>query len=112
MGSIYRPKYRNAAGELVESSVYWMRYRVNGQVRRESTHKANERAAIGVLRVKEGDAVRGIATPPKVNRKTVDEILSAVAQDYAINGKRTLKKVEDRIRLLACLRPSQRGEPQ
>jgi hypothetical protein len=76
MGSIYRPKYKNAAGDLVESAVFWMKYRVNGQVRRESTKTTNERTAIGKLRVKEGDAERGIATPAKVNRKTVDEILA------------------------------------
>jgi integrase len=34
-----------------------------------------------------------------VNRKTVDEILAGVVEDYRINAKRSIKKVEDRIRL-------------
>lgn len=99
MGSIYRPKYRRADGTVAESAVYWMKYYANGQPRRESTGKTSERAALGALRVKEGDAARGIVTPQKVNRKTVDEILAGVVDDYKLNDLRSLAKVEDRIRL-------------
>lgn len=98
MGSICRPKYRNAAGELVEAAVYWVKYRVNGQVRRESTHKTNERAAIGVLRVKEGNATVGIDLH-KVNRKTVADLLKDVVTDYKNHERDTVKETERRIRL-------------
>jgi hypothetical protein len=52
MGSIYRPKYRNAAGELVQSNVWWLKYRANGRVVRESTEPktAKETIARGQLR--------------------------------------------------------------
>jgi len=52
-----------------------------------------------MLRVKEGDAERGLPVAPKVNRKTVDELLEGVVQDYRINNLRSIGKVEDRIRL-------------
>jgi hypothetical protein len=101
MGSIHRPKYKNAAGELVESSVWWLKYRVHGKVVREATEPKTTKETIArrQLRLKDGDAERGVLLPQKVNRKTVDELLDGVVQDYRINNLRSLRKVEDRIRL-------------
>jgi integrase len=101
MGSIYRPKYKNKTGELVEVSVWWLKYRANGRLVRESTEPktTKETVARGQLRLKEGDAERGVMVPQKVNRKTVDEILAGVVQDYRINNLRSIGKLEDRIRL-------------
>jgi hypothetical protein len=70
MGSIYRPKYKNAAGELVEVSVWWLKYRADGRIVRESTEPKTTKESIvrGQLRVKEGDAGRGLPVV-EVNRK-------------------------------------------
>jgi len=98
MGSIYKPKYRRRDGTVAESAVYWCKYFVNGQPRRESTGKKTERAAIGVLRVKEGDAEKGLAVVHKVNRKTVADLLADVVADYKNHERDTLKNTESRIR--------------
>jgi len=100
MGSIYRPKYKNAAGELVESSVWWLKYRANGTIVRESTEPKTTKETIArrQLRVKDGDAERGIVTPPKVNRKTVAELLDDVLADYRNHGRDTLSDAERRMR--------------
>jgi hypothetical protein len=42
MGSLYRPKYRNAAGELVDSSVCWCKFYVNGKPVRMNTKTDRE----------------------------------------------------------------------
>ena len=42
MGSIYYPKYRNAAGELVAQDVLWIKYRdALGVIRRQSAATTN-----------------------------------------------------------------------
>jgi hypothetical protein len=97
MGSIYRPKYKNGAGELVESSVWWLKYRSNCKVMRESTKTTKEQKARGMLRVKEGDAERGLPATPKVNRKTVTELLTDVVTDYRNNERDTAAHAEKRI---------------
>jgi len=99
MGSIYKPKYRRKDGTVAESAVYWCKYFVNGQPRRESTLKTTERAAIGVLRVKEGDAEKGLVVLHKVNRKTVGDLLKDVVTDYKNHERDTVKDTERRIRL-------------
>jgi integrase len=98
MGSIYRPKYKNAKGDLVESAVWWLSYYANGRQVRESSKTTKESKARGLLRAKEGDAERGLPVV-KVNRKTVAELLEGVVQDYRIKKRRSIKKLEARIRL-------------
>jgi integrase len=98
MGSIYRPKYKNTKGELVESSVWWLSYYANGRQVRESSKTVKESKARGLLRAKEGDAERGLPVV-KVNRKTVAELLADVVTDYKNHERDTLKKTEERIRL-------------
>src|SRR5262249_43403142 len=95
----YRPRYKNAAGDIVSAKIWWLKYRANGRVVRESSGTTKETLARGQLRIKEGDAERGIVAPPKVNRKTVAEILAAVLLDYRANGQRWADGVEQRIRL-------------
>lgn len=97
MGSIYRPKYKNAAGEVLESAVWWLKYRANGRPVRESSGTTKETKARGMLRVKEGDAERGLPVTPKVNRKTVNDLLDDVLTDYRNKEHDTLKETEGRM---------------
>lgn len=98
MGSIYRPKYRNAASELVEASVWWLKYRANGRVVREATDPKTDKESIarGQLRVKEGDAERGLPVV-KVNRKPVGALLDDVLTDYANQGLDSIDAATRRI---------------
>jgi integrase len=98
MGSIYRPKYKNAKGDMVESAVWWLSYYANGRQVRESSQTTKESKARGLLRAKEGDAAKGLPVL-KVNRKTVGELLADVVADYKNHERDTTKKLEQRIRL-------------
>jgi site-specific recombinase XerD len=98
MGSIYRPKYKNAKGDLVESAVWWLSYYSAGKQVRESSRTTKESKARGLLRAKEGDAERGLPVV-KVNRKTVSELLDDVVTDYKNHDRKTTKKAGERIRL-------------
>lgn len=97
MGSIYRPKYRNPAGALVESSVWWCKFYVNGTPVRMNTETDRETKAKNFLKLKEGDAVRGLPVIPKVNRKTVADLLDDVVNDYKANEQRSLDAAARRI---------------
>jgi integrase len=97
MGSIYRPKYKNAKGDMVESAVWWLSYYANGRQVRESSKTDKQSKALGLLRSKEGDAAKGLPVL-KVNRKTVGELFDDVVTDYTNRGRKTTKKTEERIR--------------
>jgi len=98
MGSIYRPKYKNKNGELVESSIWWLKFYVNGKPVRYSTRTDKEGVARKILKLKEGDGVAGRPILPKVNRKTVGELLDDVLADQSANNRRDAKQVAARIK--------------
>ena len=101
MGSIYRPKYKNGAGELVEVAVWWLKLpRQRADRPREHVTENDEGADRPRAAAREGRRrERGLLLPRKVNRKTVAELLAGVVQDYQINERRSTRKLEDRIRL-------------
>ena len=43
MGMLYRPKYRNAVGELVESAIWRIKFYVNGKPVRETRRQTRKR---------------------------------------------------------------------
>src|SRR5262249_1919520 len=100
MGSIYRPRYRNKAGELIESGVWWLKFkdRATGRIVREATSPktAKETLARGQLRVKEGDSERGLPVV-KVNVKSVGALLDDVLADYRNHERDTAEHAERRI---------------
>jgi hypothetical protein len=59
MGSIYRPKYRNADGDLVESSVWWLKFYVNGKPVRVNSKTDKEGKARQILKLKEATRPAG-----------------------------------------------------
>ena len=78
MGSIYYPKYRNAAGEVVEQGVLWLKYRdALGVVRRQSSGTSNEAEARRQLKRLEGAAVEGKVIAPRADKVTVRELTGA-----------------------------------
>jgi len=86
MGSIYR-----------RGSVYWVQYYRAGKAFRESTGSTRITDARQLLKMREGDAVRGMPIVPKVSKTTFDELAADVVADYRINKKRSLDKVIQRV---------------
>lgn len=99
MGMLYRPKYRNAAGELVESSKWWIKFYVNSKPVRENTKTDKEAKARNLLKLREGEAVKGVPFIAKVNQKTVGALFDDVIADYSNQGHDTLKETERRVRM-------------
>ena len=79
MGYLYRPKHppkgkkyaeAKAEGTLQESSVYWVKYYVNGKAVRESTGSEKESDAKRFLKEREGRVAAGQPVQPRVDRRT------------------------------------------
>ena len=88
-GSIFRPTYRAADGETRASRLYWIAYRVAGELKREPTHTADKRAAEKILRTRLALVDRGEASAPAADRTTFEQLEAAIRADYLANGRRS-----------------------
>jgi hypothetical protein len=64
-GTLYHPKYRDAAGVVRESPTWWARYRQNGRDMRESTDTTNLEQARKFLHKRLGSVAKGEPVNPK-----------------------------------------------
>jgi hypothetical protein len=85
-----------AAGTLRTSDVWWIRYRVNGREKRESSGTTDLQKARRLLKLREADAERGVPITPKANRATFAELAQDLRRDFEQNGKR-LDTLEARL---------------
>ncbi|MDA2928739.1 site-specific integrase [Acidobacteria bacterium AH-259-O06] len=88
MGSVYK-----------RGTTWWVKYYRAGKAFRESSGSRKESDAKRLLRLREGDIVRGVPVTPRVGRVKFDELAEDVLTDYRINGKRSLIHAETRFRL-------------
>ncbi|MGA2940271.1 MAG: hypothetical protein ABSF52_24715 [Syntrophobacteraceae bacterium] len=93
-GSIFRPKYRDKNGELVESQVYWVKYYKDGKPLRESTKATDYDEAVAFLADRVADVTKGKTPNIKLNRVKFDNLSEDFLSDYRINGKKSLKRAE------------------
>ena len=83
-------------------SVWWLKYRANDRLIRESSGSTKEGAAKTLLKLREGAATEGRPVIPRVEKVTVGELLDGLKAEYEANGRRSL----DRLTYsLAHLRP-------
>ena len=84
-------------------SVWWIKYRANDRIVRESSGSTKEGVAKRLLKVREGAALEGRPMVPRVDKVTVDHLLDSLKADYEANGRRSL----DRLNIsLGHLRPA------
>ena len=112
MGSLYRRTYppagqtwqaAKAEGTLIESPIWWLKYRAQGRLIRESSGTDDRRKAARTLKVKEGAAIEGRPVIPRVDKVTVDQLLDTLEAEYQANGRRS----QDRLAVsLTHLRPA------
>ena len=80
-------------------NTWWIRYYRNGRCHEESSGTTRKQPAIDLLKLREGDIVRGIPVTPKVGRFRFEDAVTGILTDYQINGRRSADTVERRIRL-------------
>jgi len=96
-GSVYRPAYRSASGEPRKGRLYWIRYRVGGQTKLEATKTANRQDAERLLRQRLARVDRGEASLPVAERTTFEDLRVLIWDDYAVNGRRSLTRVNQAL---------------
>jgi integrase len=79
-----------------DSSVWWIKYSLNGKSFRESTHSENRRKAVKLLERRLGEIGTGAFVGPEVDKVTVQELAEDYLRDYRINGKRSIRHAEFR----------------
>jgi len=79
------------------SGNWWIKYYRNGRPVRESTGTAKETEAKNILKAKEGDIAAGRPVIPHADRVRFEELAEDLKNDYRINGKRSLDRVERSI---------------
>jgi integrase len=74
--------------------IWWVRYKVNGKSFDESSGSANVRQAEKLLARREAELGLGAFTAPDVKRTTVVDLAQMLRDDYRVNGRRSLRRVE------------------
>jgi integrase len=99
-GSIYRPKYRDKDGNLIESMVYWVKYYKDGKPYRESTKKSEYEDARSFLlnRVKEVD--EGKTPNIGLNKVKYDDLEKLIRGDYQDRGLKSTVTLNIRLESL------------
>ena len=80
MGCVYRPTYRDRAGNKRKSKIWWVQYYVNGKSFSEGTKTADHVEALRYLKRHEGEAAKGV--PLIKGQQTVR--FAELAQDLII----------------------------
>jgi integrase len=106
MGYLYHRKYAppgqtykeaKAAGELIESRIWWAKWYADGRPRRESTRTEKHEEAKRFLKTREGAAATGQPVLPRLDRIAYDEVAKDLRTHYETTGCRNLKEADGRL---------------
>jgi integrase len=98
MGTIYKQKYTKRDGTVKEGRIFWVKFFQNGKPHYESSHSDKESAAKRLLKLREGQVAEGRFPGLKVERVLFDELAQDLVNDYKLNSKRSIDRVEDSLR--------------
>lgn len=94
-----RPRGTGSIFRWKNSTMYWIKYHVNGKPVRESTRSTKLDDAKRLLKVRLGDAEKGTLPTVNLRKVTVQEIVENLIMNYRANGHRSLPDLEATWRL-------------
>jgi len=97
-GCIFRPSFRTPSGELRRGRLWWIAYRVAGQLKREPAKTQSRQEAERLLRSRLAGLDRGEL--PATDRATWEDLVSLIRSDYRANGRRSSARLEVSLRQL------------
>ena len=95
MGMIYKPKWKDKAGAVHESEIFWIKYYRNGKAYRESSKTTREEDAKKLLRLREGEIAKGKLPGVYFEKVTFAELAEDLKRDYFLNMRKSQKRVEE-----------------
>ena len=97
-GLVYRPTYVDkGTGERKAASTWWIQYSVRGRRFRESSGSRNRTEAERVLRQRLEAAAQGKPLGPSAGKATFEHLAQILLDDYRVNARRSLERVEDAL---------------
>jgi len=98
MGMLYQRKKRDpVTRSLVKFGPWWMKYYRHGRPFYESTETADKTEARRKLKEREGQVAQGLHQGPQVERTRFDDLVEGIRQDYAMNERKSARRLEDFI---------------
>ena len=80
-------------------TVYWVRYYRDGKRYEESTGSTKKKAAISLLKLREGAVASGLPVTSAIARFRFDAAAADLQTEYTVNRRASLDEAERRIRL-------------
>ena len=100
MGTIYKRKWKDKDGNLVEGDIFWIKYYRHGKPYRESSKSDKITKAQKLLKKREGEIAEGKLPGIYFDRVPFNELAEDFLTDYRINAKDTLSKAERSVKYL------------
>ncbi|MBS0167347.1 MAG: tyrosine-type recombinase/integrase [Nitrospira sp.] len=98
MGMLYRRSKRDpVTRQKVEFGPWWIKFYDNGRPIRESTGTTDKTEARRRLKEKEGKVSEGLYSGPQVERTKFEDLVQGIKQDYALNERKSLRRLNDYI---------------
>ncbi len=82
------------------SSMWWVQYFVRGKRFRESSGSTNRADAVRLLKQRIADAQSGRPVGPQAEKTTLAQLAQMLADDYQVNGRRSLKRIKGALKHL------------
>jgi hypothetical protein len=100
-GLVYQPTYIDKhTGERKTASTWWVQYFVKGARFRESSNSRSRRDAEALLRHRLEAAAQGKPVGPNADNTSFEDLAEILINDYQVNGRRSVERVEDAIKHL------------
>ena len=103
MGMLYRRKKPDPeTGVLVEKGPWWMKYYRDGRPFYESTGTEDKTEARRKLKEREGAVASGLHHGPQAERTRFEDLVAGIRQDYALNERKSVRRLNDFINHLTA----------
>ena len=94
MGTIYKKKWKDKAGNQKESKTWWIKYYRRGKPYFENTKTDKKMVATEILKQREGDLAKGKLPGVHFDRVTFEDLSKDFLQDYRLNQRKSLERAE------------------
>src|SRR3989442_12802933 len=98
MGMLYRRKKRDpATGAMVEQGPWWAKYYEDGRPIFRTTRTVSKKEARKKLNKWEDQVTEGLHDGPRFDRTRLEVLVKGIRQDYALNERKSDRRLEDFI---------------
>jgi integrase len=103
-GRVYRPKFKDhTTGQWKQGNIWWIGFYFAGEQRRESSGSKNRIDALKLLRRRLGEMGSGNLIAADAERLKFTEITEMIRDDYAMNGRKSITRMERAIKSLSTV---------